>query len=269
MIYLLLLFITLSILLILYVRFETFTGIIPGNNIFKETDSTKYLGMGICIKNKSFGYRSNDKCITLSDLKKQKEQNNQIEQQKLLKKTKQTTLHKLHPTKRSSKKNKVCTPTDYNGFGDCVKKDESYCRKIHGKNYDQAFIKCPNNKVKYRCTKKGSEIKSTEIVTKCHPKLANFDDICNNEGWKKLKKSNYGVKNNTVYSKHLCPIGYSTATCSDLYQNYMTKYGDYQKISECIKINEIDNYVKENCASYNTRSGNYDCSVDKERVVCY
>ena len=49
----------------------------------------------------------------------------------------------------------------------------------------------------------------------------------------------------------------------------MNKYGEYEKISNCIKIDEIDNYVKENCASYNTRSGNYDCSVGKERVICY
>lgn len=274
MIYLLL-FIIICILLVMYIRCETFISIIPGNNIFKETNSTKYLGMGICIKNKSFGYRSNDNCITINDLKKKRKQNTSS--------TSSTSSNQAHSdishNKKYSQKNKnctnnkkkirQCTKNDYNGFGECVNKDEHYCRKNHGKNYDQSFIKCSDNKVKYRCTKKESDIKSNEIVTKCYPKLSNFDDICNDEGWDKHKNPNYGVKSNTVYSKYLCPVGYSTATCSDLYKNYMNKYGDYKKISQCIKTEEIDNYVKKNCASYNTRSGNYDCSVDKERVICY
>tara|TARA_B110000977_G_scaffold201485_1_gene296335 strand:+ start:1188 stop:2003 length:816 start_codon:yes stop_codon:yes gene_type:complete len=271
MIYLLL-FITICILLLLYIRYETFVGVTTGNNIFKENNSTKYIGMGICIKNKSFGYRSNDKCITLSDLKKQKEQAKQ--QKSLQKKQQELSQHNKFSRKNKNctnnkKKIKQCTKNDYNGFGECVNKDEHYCRKNYGKNYDQSFIKCQNNKVKYRCTKKESEIKTNEFVTKCYPKLSNFDDICNDEGWDKHKNPNYGVKSNTVYSKYLCPVGYSTATCSDLYKNHMNKYGDYKKISECIKIDEIDNYAKGNCASYNTRSGNYDCSVDKERVICY
>ena len=271
MIYLLL-FIIICILLLRYIRYETFVGVTTGNNIFKENNSTKYIGMGICIKNNSFGYRSNDKCITLSDLKKQKEQakqqtnqqtKHQAKQQKILQTTKTNNIN-------NKKKLRSCTTNDYNGFSECMSKDENYCRKTYGKNYDQSVINCPDNKIRYRCTKNESDIKSNEFVTNCcHPKLSNFDDICNNEGWNKLKNPNYGVKNNTVYSKSQCPVGYNTATCSELYKNHMSKYGDYKKISECIKIDEIDNYVKGNCASYNTRSGNYDCSVDKERVICY
>lgn len=260
MIYLLLCIIIISIILIYTYRIETFKGITIGNSIFKETNPNKYFGMGTCIKNNLFGFRDNNNCITMNDMK----QKNTINKKSLNKKKSKNIINNI-----TKKKLRTCNSNDYVNFSDCVNKDNNYCRKNYGKNYEQSFIKCDNNKVRYRCTKKESELKSNEFVTKCYPKLSNFDDICSDEGWNTKKNPNYGVKDNTVYNKYLCPVGYSTATCSDLYKNYKNKYGNYEKISDCIKINEIDNYVKENCASYHTRSGNYDCPIDKERVICY
>ena len=73
MIYLLLFIIFILLLIISYIKIEKFTGITTSNEIFKDTYPIKYLGMGVCIKNNSFGYRSKDKCITINDLKKAQE----------------------------------------------------------------------------------------------------------------------------------------------------------------------------------------------------
>ena len=70
MIYLLLCIIILSIILIYTYRIETFKGIIIGNSIFKESNPNKYFGMGTCIKNNLFGFRGNNNCITMNDIKK-------------------------------------------------------------------------------------------------------------------------------------------------------------------------------------------------------